>query len=356
MLKRHGDCTVPWITDSYGGVFVYNREEEILEQYDLEVRSTAKGRGALICDTDKGTFRLKPFCGSTQRADFLAEVLQYIEGQGFLCETVFPTKEGETLAKEEISGSSYILRTWHPGRECDVKNREEILTAVRRLAGYHNLIGCYQGAIPPPLQSDRMELLEEYRKHNRELNKVKNYIRRKRKKNDFERLFMEVYDSYRNQAEQITGLLDTWTQSIEPVVEQKICGLCHGDYNQHNVVFSHGAAILINFDQMHQDVCIMDLANFIRKILEKYNWNTGLGMDMVNVYDKIRPMLPEERSQLYLRLAYPKKYWKLANHYYNSNKAWVSGRNIEKLQKIAAQEVQRKQFLKVLCHFCDSAV
>ena len=29
---------------SYGGVFVYNREEEIIEQYEVEVKSTAKGR------------------------------------------------------------------------------------------------------------------------------------------------------------------------------------------------------------------------------------------------------------------------------------------------------------------------
>ena len=43
---------------------MYNREEEIIEQYEVEVKSTAKGRGALICDTDQGTILLKEFCGS----------------------------------------------------------------------------------------------------------------------------------------------------------------------------------------------------------------------------------------------------------------------------------------------------
>ena len=40
--------------EAYGGVFVYNREEEILEQYEVEIRSTVKGRGALGCNTDQG--------------------------------------------------------------------------------------------------------------------------------------------------------------------------------------------------------------------------------------------------------------------------------------------------------------
>ena len=54
---------------------------------------------------------------------------------------------------------------------------------------------------------------------------------------------------------------------------------------------------------------------------------------------------------LYVYLAYPEKFWKIANRYYNSHKAWLSGRNIEKLEKVVAQEDAREQFLKMLFHF-----
>ena len=101
---------------------------------------------------------------------------------------------------------------------------------------------------------------------------------------------------------------------------------------------------------MTYDVMVCDLANFIRKILEKYNWNTGLGLEMITAYDNVRKLLPEELTQLYLRLSYPKKYWKIANHYLSSRKAWISGRDIEKLKKVMEQEPQRRQFLKML--FC----
>ncbi len=67
--------------------------------------------------------------------------------------------------------------------------------------------------------------------------------------------------------------------------------------------------------------------------MEKNNWNTGLGMDLIRGYDRVRKLSPEELKYLYVYLAYPEKFWKIANRYYNSHKAWLSGRNIEKLEK-----------------------
>ena len=55
MMKRHGRAAAD---QSYGGVFVYNRPEQVLEQYDLEVRAVSKGRESYICDTTQGQLLL----------------------------------------------------------------------------------------------------------------------------------------------------------------------------------------------------------------------------------------------------------------------------------------------------------
>ncbi|MBO5371660.1 MAG: CotS family spore coat protein [Lachnospiraceae bacterium] len=330
---------------------MYNREEEILEQYDLEIRNTAKGRGALICDTNKGTFLLKSFRGSKERAEFLYGILNFLYKQGFLAEVMYPLDEENILARDEINEIFYCMKTYFPGKECDVKNRDDILAAVKKLAGLHNLTKCYEQGIPEFIKTSQDGLIHEYQRHNRELNKVKNYIRNKHRKNDFEILFMQVYTSYQKQALEVTTQLEQQMAGMKEEVNSQMWGLCHGDYNQHNIVLFQGEWALQNFEQMSYDVQVQDLANFMRKILEKHNWNTGLGMEMIMAYDGVRKLLPEELEQLYLRLAYPHKYWKIANHYYNSRKSWISGRDIEKLQKIMAQEEQRKQFLRMLFHF-----
>jgi len=330
---------------------VYNREEEILEQYNFEVKNTAKGRGALICDTKKGMLQLKEFRGSTERADFLYKLLEFLYQQGFLAERILPVNEEQILARDEIEEISYFVKSHFSGKECDVRNREDILSAVKKLAGLHNLTACYDGEIPAFLQKEKDALLREYEKHNRELNKVRNYIRNKRRKNDFELLFMRVYDAYMNQAKEVTEQLKQQLESLDEAEKQQMWGICHGAYNQHNVLFCRGEWVILNFEQMGVDVYVQDLSNFMRKILEKNNWNTGLGIEMITAYDGIRKLLPEELRQVYLCLAYPHKYWKIANHYYNSRKAWISGRDIEKLQKIIEQEEQRRQFLRMLFHF-----
>ena len=50
--------------------------------------------------------------------------------------------------------------------------------------------------------------------------------------------------------------------------------------------------------------------------------------------------------QLYYRLAYPEKFWKIVNFYYNTGKAWIPGRNMEKIEKLFAQEREKQLFLE----------
>ena len=115
-----------------------------------------------------------------------------------------------------------------------------------------------------------------------ELNKVKNYIRNKNKKNQFELLFMKVYVNYQAQAKAVTEQLKAQLERLGEPQKQQMWGLSHGDYNQHNVLYSQGEWALLNFEKMSYDILVQDLANFMRKILEKYNWNTGLGIDFVD--------------------------------------------------------------------------
>ena len=38
---------------------------------------------------------------------------------------------------------------------------------------------------------------------------------------------------------------------------------------------------------------------------------------------KMRPLGDAEFENFCIRLAYPEKFWKLANHYFNSRKTWI---------------------------------
>ena len=332
------------VAESYGGVFVYNRPEEVLEKYELEVKAVSRGRESYICDTDRGQKLLKEYRGSTSRAEFLMGMLEHLRRQGLCVETVNRTKEGMPIAVGEDETKYILYDTWN-GSECDVKKREEMIGAVKKLAELHNASSTYQGEIPEFVKANQNALLFLYEKHNRELNKVKNYIRAKKKKNEFELLFIGQYERYMQKANLVTEQL----RGMQP--EPGIIGFCHGDYNQHNVIFSGKEIAVVHFDSFAYQIRVSDLANFMRKMMEKHSWNTGLGLDFIRAYDKVRKLSAQELRYLYLYMAYPEKFWKIANHYYNAHKAWISGRNIEKLEKFIEQENEREQFLEMLSHF-----
>ena len=124
--------------------------------------------------------------------------------------------------------------------------------------------------------------------------------------------------------------------------------LCHGDYNQHQVLFGRDGIATTNFMKCRYDVQVSDLYQFLRKILEKQNWSPQLGRAILNAYEQVRPLSSAEWENLRLRLLYPEKFWKLANHYYGRNKAWLPEKNVEKLEILVHQQDRRNLFLKML--------
>lgn len=330
--------------DHVEGFFMYFRPEQILEQYEIEIRSVSKGRDCYLCETNLGGKALKEYRGSRERAEFLAGMLEFLSRQKLLVETVIRTKEGEPLASEEEEQQKYILVDAFRGAECDTKSREDIICAAGLLASLHNASKAYQGEVPEFVKNRADVLYLLYEKHNRELKQVRRYIRSGKKRNEFEELFLRSYDSFFEKAAKVTELLKGRMPSEE------LTGFCHGDYNQHNVIFSREGTAIVNFGNYSYGVMAGDLANFIRKMMEKNNWNPGLAMDIIRAYDVKRKLKEEEFLYLFFYLAYPEKFWKIANHYSQSHKPWLSMRDFEKLERVIAQEHEREQFLNLLYH------
>ena len=313
-----------------------DRSINLLENYDIEVLRTWKGRGAILCETKQGTYIWKEYTGRREKALFQDALLTMVKDKGFeKVESILKNKEQELLTKD-TDGTSYILKTYLEGRECNVRDAEECVLAVETLAEFHN--ASYSKEPLPGICMPRTPHLE-FEKHNKELKRVRKYLWDKSPKTDFEIYLMKNYDYFLNLALQMTEELRFYKGSEERRVT------CHGDYQHHNIMFCKDGVYLINFEKCVSDSPVRDLYLFMRKLMEKSNWAEGIGFELINSYDKIRPMEKEEYRQLYYRLAYPEKFWKIVNFYYNSGKAWIPGRNLEKLIRVTGQEKDKQDFL-----------
>ena len=321
---------------------MYNQIEAILSQYEMKIYEVVKGRGSYICDTDKGQKLLVSFRGSKEKGEFLCAFLKDIQRCGFSVEQIERNKQGEAVSVDEVTGDHFLVKDGVSGTELNTGRLDELRAAVTLLAEYHNVAGKTEIIVPERIKENAATIVEVRRRHYREIAKVKNYIRGRKKKNAFEQMFMRVYENMMHTAEKSIQILE----EEEEKNPQSL--ICHGDYNQHNVIFLEGHWRIVHYENFFYGWPVLDLANFLRKMLEKNNWDVALGEDLIRAYDQVYPLGDNGMQQLCGILLFPEKFWKISNHYMNSRKSWISERDMEKLKKVIEQETARLFFVENL--------
>ena len=253
-----------------------DRAVELLEQYDIEVLRTRKGRGAIVCDTDRGCLILKEYTGNGERARLQNSLLAAVAAGGAVrAESMIPTREGELLVREG-DGTAYVLKTWQEGRECNIYDRGECVQAVKLLAKLHEsmeLPGDTPG-LPAPFSPEK-----EYEKHNREIRKVRKFLKQKGQKQQFEISLLGACDYFLEQALEVTEDWSRYSEAFggnQSQTGDKI-SFCHGDYQYHNILMGTGGWFVVNFERCLPDDPVRDLYLLLRKLLEKGNWSVSLG-------------------------------------------------------------------------------
>lgn len=372
-----------------------DRMISILDNYDMTVLRTWKGRGAILCETEKGVRILKEYTGPKDKLCVLEAVTERLREAGFLTDCLVRNKEG-ALYTGERDHALYIVKEYREGRECSVSDLSDCVQAVRSLADIHRLLRipkqeeirpwrliseetalqekaarqeksavqekliqentaktvekeelCSEGEVHP--YQFRMFMPEqEYERYNRELKRIWKHLREKSAKTDFEVFLLRHYAFFMDQATEVVERMKKAGSTSYCLQQAQNGMLCHGDFQHHNILFTSGQMMIVNYEKCMQDIQIRDFYLFFRKIMEKNNWNPAVGDQLLNGYESQRTIDQKEGEQLFLRLSYPEKFRKVVSYYYNSGKAWIPGKNREKLENLLAQEQARQSILREL--------
>ncbi len=339
---------------------------EVLKQYDLNVYRTGRGRGGMLLNTDSGT-KLFLECMHPdkyyEREDILTKA---VFEHGFeQVDTYIRNVDGKVVTAD-ADGRRYVLKNWFDGRECNVRDMTDVCGAVSALGRLHTALNGASAYLKETLceqQEDQeqqsifsyvmgseknADLRNTCRRHMRELKMASNYLKNKKKKSEFEMLaYRNIHAFYEEAAGAVLLLNDQqFNQRFERAKETG--ELCHGSFNYHNVLFGSGFAAVTNLDKCRVECQIVDLYQFMRKILEKYDWDIQVAYKMMDEYDKVKAIPDEDLELLAAMFAFPEKFWKLINYYFNANKAWIPPKSIEKLKTVIAQNAKRQEFLTTL--------
>lgn len=320
-----------------------DRAVSLFENYELEIIKTRKGRGAIIAETDKGMKILTEYQGYKEKADFLDLLMQDIKAKGFPYIDCFVHRKDEEIISTDYDGKHYVVKDSLQGCECNVKDMSECTRVVHEIAKLHKCMCGFSVDYPNSVTNEN--ILSEFTKRNAELKRVRAFIRKNPVKTDFELLFLKEYERFLCQTEKAMAYLSDEVCSFlcEKILTNAT--YCHGDCSHHNLLLSGDHVSIINFEKCKLDTQLRDLALFLRKILEKNNWNIEFGFCIINAYHEQLPLANEELSYLYARLLYPEKFSKIANSYLNQRKSLPAKRQNEKLKVLLNAEEKRMLFL-----------
>ena len=180
-----------------------DRYLEALEQYEMEIISVRKGRGAWICETDQGLKLLREYRGTVRRLEIEDQILGMIDTRTSLRTDRYERNREGGLLTMAGDGTRYILKEWFSDRECNIRDSYEVRQSIARLAMLHAQLARI------PFQEEwrmgsvcREQAGPEMNRHIREMQKARSFIRRKRGKTEFELCVIGNYDGFYEQAKE----------------------------------------------------------------------------------------------------------------------------------------------------------
>lgn len=335
-----------------GGLSVDDRYEEIFRQYNFKIENIYRARGALLLETDKGIKLFRSIQSSKTRVEFEHKLLLFLKEQGNINLDLYCLNKEDQVISEDSQGDKYTIKNWCVGEESNLKDVVQVRNAAKNLAILHNQLKNVTFAKERTF-AQTYKLPTMFEKHNRELKRVKTYIIDKKQKNEFEVRFLSAYDKFYSQAIEASKKLDDidFDSIVKGCEENGI--VTHGSYTYHNIIVKPNKEIFTtNFDKADIGLQVFDLYYFMRKVMEKNNWDIMLMNLILDEYFTQNELCDKEKRLLYILMLYPEKFWKITNFYYNGKKSWISGRTIQKLSCIQQQQELKNMFLQNLIRYC----
>lgn len=322
---------------------------DLLAQYDLVVYRAGRVKGAWVLETDRGLQSLGSCSYSEGKIKFEQRVKQFAAERGFTKLDLYVPNRDQGFLVQGPYNEQFVMRNWFYGEECNAKSREQVLKTVETLARLHT---CLEGFLLAEEEKEfcqQPKLTEQLERRNKELRRVRTYIRSKKQKSVFEQNFLAQFDKQFSLAEKAAEWLKE--TDYESYYESCIAegNMLHGNYTHHSVLLlPDGSMAVTGFDKAVSGVRIQDFYLLFRKMMEKWEWDISLGDDMLAAYNRIRPIPKEEQKLLRIMLSYPEKFWKVANQYYNNRKSWIPEKNMQKLLQTMSQAEKKEESITAL--------
>lgn len=321
------------------------REFEIERQFNIKIESLKPNRGVYLLKTNKGMKCLKKISYGTQKLLFVYGAKEHLINNGF------PRVDKYCLSVDEnpyalVNDDIYTLSEWLDGRECDFRDREEIVKAAQNLAYMHLTSKGYEPPENSKLKTDLGRWPHLMDKRIKSFEKMRDMARKKTSKTVFDISYIKVVDYYKQMGKRAVSVLEDSEYMSECQIAEEEKGFCHHDYTYHNIIIGNDDSYnIIDFDYCKREVRIYDISTFMIKVLKRVDWNIDYANSIIEAYNSVDPLRPEEYRILFSFLLFPQRFWRLANRFYYNEVNWPLGTFSNKIDELINEQGKYNNFI-----------
>ncbi|HOJ76799.1 MAG TPA: CotS family spore coat protein [Bacillota bacterium] len=319
---------------------------QILSCYGLKLQNATAHRKIWCLNTSAGYKYLKRTKLNQYDLIFINEAIEYLQANGFnQVPQLIPSHCNQPYV--QINNELYVLTDWFEGEELNFDKPDDLIEATQLLAEFHIKAAGFEPSLPnyrtnwyswPAKLALRIEELNDFRR----------LAAFEKEESEFSRLYLRYFNPFYRQAiNAYQRLLDSFYQ-IVAYEAYSIKSFCHHDYSARNLLRTKDRRlILIDFDYCIRDLRIHDLINLLVRNLKHNDWEIELCQIILNNYNQISKLEPEEIEVMYCLLCWPQDFWQVGLQYYHEKLPWTKKRFIKKLEQIIDTRFQREQFLQL---------
>lgn len=322
------------------------REFEIERQFDIKIENIRPNRGVYLLKTDKGMKCLKKINYGTQKLLFVYGAKEHLIQNGFpYVDRYCINIDGNpyALVNEDI----YTMSEWLDGRECDFRNKEDLIKAAKCLAHMHIAAKGYEPPENSKLKTDLGRWPHLMEKRVRSFDKMRDMGRKKSNKGNFDMNYMKSVQFYKDLGKRAMNVLASSKYDDLCRIAEEEKGFCHHDFTYHNIIIDNKDNVnVIDFDYCKREVRAYDISAFMIKVLKRVDWSFEQAELIINAYNEVNPIKEEEYRVIFAFLLFPQRFWRLANRYYYSEVNWPLNTFSNKLEELISEQEKYTNFIE----------
>lgn len=329
------------------------KDKKALIQYDLDinmfnnftflVEDIIPVRKVFILITNEGNKILKKIDSTVDDINFIYSGLEYIRKNSF--HRVFSfvlNKEGKPYFT--WNNKTYCVMDLINARESEYSNPLDIETCSRAIGELHKASEGFKHKNSIRLQCGKT--INNFKRKLQELELFKNLAEMNEEKSEFDKIFIDGFEYYRNQILKSIDIIEKSSYFKLCSEEDKIV-LCHHDLAHHNILIKEDEAYFVDFDYSVIDLKVHDLCNFINKIEKTCAYDIDKTRIVLKNYSITNSINKQELEVLYGLLTFPQDIFNIMKAYYTRTKDWNYVLFLEKLIKKNSFKKDREEYLNL---------